>query len=163
MVTSDIYSVVDNELVKKGFWFCDVDEKKRLVGDELKNYLLHKINGCSLDESLLCDGKSDLSVNELLGILIKINQDTHPFEIVSHFIHYIIAVAGSIQKCVILWWTDDELIGDPVITFDNDGVWDRLTTNNSHDPLSIFNFVYDVFINNFLVNEKAKDVKCLIK
>ncbi|MFV0249496.1 MAG: hypothetical protein ACK5HP_00425 [Bacilli bacterium] len=45
---------------------------------------------------------------------------------------------------------EEELIDCSLIEFDENGLWTNLKTHEKTDYVKTFNFVYDIFYNNFM-------------
>ena len=158
---NDIYFKVDSSIVSRDFWKVSMDEKKQLIDDELKKYIISKIVELDTVKMLSDDAENTLSVNDLLNTLAnKIPKEQH-FETLRHFTHYILQVAGSLQSWYITWFCEDnpELIETPLTRFNDDGLWDDLKTHVDTDYVKAFNFVYDVFNNSFMKEEKQKVIE----
>lgn len=154
MITNDIYFKVDSNIVNNGFWQIDIQEKKELIDQALKKYIISKLNDLGVN-NVLTDSKKDTSVDDLLGLLaINIPQPKHS-ETLNHFTHYILNVAGNLQNFSIIWWQEDdeELICNPRIEINERGQWEKLVTHEKTGYVQTFSFVYDIFQNKFMVNE----------
>lgn len=160
ILTNDIYSRVDLGIVNRGFWKVNIDEKKELIDSELKRYITLKLKELGNNTSLLSEKENSTSVNDLLKILARVIPEEDHFDNLGHFTHYILAVAGSLQNYSICWWVeeDEELINMPLIEFDDNGLWTNLKTHKETDFLKTFDFVYDVFINNFMTKNNPKSL-----
>ncbi|MEG2232595.1 MAG: hypothetical protein RRY16_01325 [Bacilli bacterium] len=155
---NDIYFKMDSNIVSQGFWNTDIEGKKELIDKELKKYLTSKIQEVNGIIAITDGEESDFNVPSLLQKLANfIPQDQH-FDTLRHFIHYIIQVAGTLQGWSITWWGEDEedLIDSPLIEFDENGLWTNLKTHENTDYVKIFNFVYDIFNNNFMKENTPK-------
>lgn len=156
MVTSDIYLEMDLKVLLQNFWYLSIEDKKKLIDKELKNYILCKIE--SIDVKLI--GKLDdkeLSAPELLGILADIIPVDQKFEILRHFTHYVIALVGNLQNWSVIWWVeeDEELINSQVLEIE-DETWKELKTHKDTDYVKTFSFVYDMFMSSFMVKNSDK-------
>lgn len=158
----DIYYKVDSSIVNQGFWQKDVEGKKSLIEQELKNYILFKIAEIDKSKSLVNSSLENVELIDLLEILASIIPKEKHFDTLRHFIHYILNVAGNLQNYSIIWWEeeDSKLENNPLIDFDENGIWNSLTTLNEeeHDYVKIFIFVYDVFKNKFMVHKNQTKV-----
>jgi len=154
--TNDIYYTIDSNIVEKGFWEVDTDEKKELIDKELRQYIISKINETS--PHILTESNKDLSTVELLEILgNEIPKEAHNMTL-CHFTHYILNVASCLQYHGIIWKQDkdEELITLPRISFDENNLWDDLTTHEKTDYVKTFAFTYDIFQNNFMKENNNK-------
>jgi len=155
---TDIYYKIDSNIVSHNFWEVNIEEKKKLIDTELKKYIISKLQELNLTRAISSESSQELSVNDLLQILASnISQEQH-FDTLRHFTHYIIQVAGTLQNWSIIWWVEDEedLIQLPLIEFNESGLWTNVKTHEKTDYVRLFNFVYDVFNNNFLVKNTPK-------
>lgn len=158
VLTNDIYFKIDSNIVSQNFWGISIEEKKRLIDLELKKYIISKIQESDNTSAILNDNSIDLSVGELLSILASdIPMEKH-FNTLRHFIHYIVQVAGGLQNRSITWWQEDEdeLIPFPLVEFDENGLWTNLKTHEKTDYVQTFNFVYEIFNNNFMTKNNPK-------
>ena len=156
-LTNDIYYKIDSNLLEQSFWELNIKEKKKLIDEELKKYIILKINTLN-EQELINVEENTLSIEELLLKLSeKIPKENHHLTL-NHFVHYILQVAGNLQNCVIIWWVDKNktLITNPVVEFDENEIWNSLKTHEQTDYVQIFNFVYDVFKNKFMVTKNKK-------
>lgn len=157
---NDIYSRINSGLVSHKYWEQDVNGKKMILDLELKNYIISKIQEMNLYNMLSNVSYEKLSVSNLISILAaNIPREQHDCTL-NHFIHYILQVAGSLQNWAITWWCEEneDLIENPIIDFNEVGVWDKITTHIDTDYVKAFNFVYEVFINRFLTSKDYKRI-----
>ena len=158
---NDIYFKVDSKIVEEGFWHADIVEKKNLIDKELRLYAIEKLKMINYNHYLLSVSDSNISLNDLVSMLASdISKEEH-FNTLRHFVHYILNIAGSLQNRSIVWWDEDNdtLIAVPVIDFNEDGYWESLITYKETDYVQIFNFVYEVFNNKFLVDNVYKRLR----
>ena len=148
----DIYFIVDSNIVSQGFWDVSLAAKKKLIDNELKNYIITKIQALRNTSGLIGEGTQDYSVAELLAILAELIPKENHFDTLRHFTHYILKVAGNLQNSEIVWYSesDEELIQLPFIEFDENDLWKKLKTHEQTDCVQTFNFVYDIFNNTFM-------------
>lgn len=157
VLTNDIYFKVDSSIVNRDFWEVNIEEKKQLIDSELKKYIILKIKELGNNTSMLNDEKNNTSVNDLLKILASIIPEEDHFETLRHFVHYVIQVAGSLQNYAICWWIEEEekLIDIPVVEFVENGLWSNLKTHKETNYIKTFDFVYDVFTNQFMTKSNT--------
>lgn len=162
ILLNDIYHKVDMGIVEQNFWEVSIEEKKQLIDEELKKYITSKIKELGGNTSILSDGK--MNVNDLLKILARMIPQEQHFDTLRHFTHYILSVAGSLQNYSICWWVekDEGLIDLPLIEFDENGLWTNLKTHKETDYIKTFDFVYDIFTNNFM-NKNNPPKKLILK
>ncbi|MEG1310152.1 MAG: hypothetical protein RSD06_04680 [Bacilli bacterium] len=155
---NDIYSKMDSNIILQGFWDKDIEVKKKLIDNELKKYITSKIQGVNGTISITNSEEGDPNVPSLLQKLANLIPREQHFDTLRHFIHYIVQVAGTLQGWSIIWWVEDdeELIDSPLIEFDENGLWSNLKTHENTDYIKTFNFVYDIFSNNFMKENTPK-------
>ncbi len=144
--TRDIVWYIGRKLINDGYYKEDIEGKKRLVEERLRNYLSYK-----LCDSVLISEIDKRDVNELIVELYK--KCNLKRDIVDQVIHYILGLIGNFQgRCII--WTSSlvDKAKLPVIKED-DGLVDELVTSDDSDPIEVFNFVYDYFKNYKLDSE----------
>jgi hypothetical protein len=147
--TKDIYFKIDSKIVNRGFWEKNIHEKKKLIDEELKQYIVLKLQEVGINNYL---ENNVLSVFELLNILNTKIDTKDKSSVFSNFVHYILNVSGSLQGFSIIWYEerDNNLKINPLIEINNEGFWDSLKTNKDTDYYQTFCFVYNVFTNQFL-------------
>ncbi len=157
--TNDIYITINKKLFTNNFWSIDIEKKKELINKELINYTLLKINELGLGK-YINDKQSEVSLESLFkSIDINLKTLEEKNEFFRHYTHYILDVAGTLQRWEILWWEEDkkELINSPLIKFDDYGRWDKVYSHSQTPPLQITLFVLDVFNNQFgKIKEKVE-------
>lgn len=162
----DIYSKVDSNVVKNGFWQKDIEGKKTLIQQELKRYTASKIAELDQSKSLPDTSLDQVDIVELVEMLSTMIPKEKHFDTLRHFIHYILNVASNLQGYSIIWQCEEnpELENNPIINFDIDGKWNSLTTfaKEDDDYVKIFIFVNDVFQNQFMT-KKIKGQKTIIR
>ena len=158
--TTDIYYKIDITVVLHGYWDGDIIKKKELIDEALKKYIITKIQETKENESLIGEIEKNYNAGELLEILADLIPNEYHFDVLRHFVHYIIRVAAGLQGCYISWLEEDdeELIHTPYINFDESGEWKNLITHAKTDCVQIFNFVYYIFKNNFMVKNSSKQL-----
>ena len=148
----DVYKIRFN-LINRNYDEKSINEQKEIIEEELIKYLLRKIN--ELDSS--CVLPND---NNLIDIMSLIEKRLSKEEVgsFSHVIFFILNIASCMQGRTIIWWCEDgeKLKDNPEISFDDDGYWDKVTTHKDTNMIQIFNFVYDIFKNNYMIKEKEQ-------
>jgi len=156
----DIYYIIDSSLMEQNFWNLDIEEKKILIEQELKKYIISKINEIDKNISLPDNNIGNTKTIDLLQILATIIPKENHFDTLRHFIHYILNVASNLQGWSIIWYEEEnpELKNNPIIDFNEDGKWNSLTTLATEDDnyVKIFAFVNDVFQNQFMTNKISR-------
>jgi len=158
--TKDIYFKLGAKLMLNGYLDADIDEKKELIDEELKQYTIQKIHEIN-PNIIVEDSTQNLSVVELVEILgTQIPKSEHA-DTISQFVHYILNVAGGLQWRSITWWQEEKetLIQTPEVDFDEHNFWDKLTTHQDTDYVQTFTFVYDVFQYHFMKSNENKQKK----
>lgn len=138
---NDIYYVVDSSLIKNDFWNVPLDEKKKLIDIELKNYMILK-----LKELGKYDDFNAMKTIELFKLLASLIPENEHENTIRHFIHYVLNILGNFQNYTIIWFVEnaDELIYEPEMKKEN-GIYVELKTHMKTDYVKTFNFVYNVF------------------
>jgi len=151
----DIYSEVNYNLRKNDFHNIDsISERKRLVNEELKKYVISKI--LELDSNISISDEMDLYfLVELLGRLIP--KEEH-FDTIRHFVHFVLQIASDMQGWYIVWYVKESnaYINNPEILKYNE-MWDTLKTHQDENLVQTFKFVYDTFENHFMEKHHIKD------
>ena len=151
MTFTDIYYKVDSKIVAQGFDQKDIEEQKQLIDKELKNYMLEKIDRLGIPGVLTSEHKDEVSayqLAEVLGTLIPANEH---FETIRHLTHYVTQIAGALQCHSVVWWSsEDDVLGEPEVTFNKEGKWDDLNTHPQESYIKVFETAYDTFQNKFM-------------
>lgn len=162
----DIYFIVDSNVMKQGYWDKTIEEKKLSIEQELKKYIILKMN--EIDENISLfnyDVENENLIDLLQALANMIPKELH-FETLRHFVHYLLNIASNLQGWSIIWYEEEnkELKNNPVIDFNEDGKWNSLTTlaTEEDDYVKIFAFVNDVFQNQFMTN-RIKGQKRIIR
>lgn len=152
----DIYFKIDINLIRQGFWESDIAIKKNLIDIELRKYIITKIQELGGYHYL---NNKNLSVSDLICILASILPEGDK-NTLCDFTHYILNVARSLQNWYIIWEIEDDetLIETPFVDFDERDKWSSLKTHSKTDYVKTFNFVYDIFKNEFLTKTSAKNL-----
>ncbi len=158
--TMDIYGEIDRALFIRTFLAFDIKEQKEIIDEELKKYILGKINEVNVCALKDVNDLESMTVTDLLKLLASNIPLEEHYEVFRHFTHYILAVAGSLQGWEITWICEDDesLITLPIIQYNNEDKWDTLTAHMKTDYIGIFDFVYDNFKNNFMVDQAPKRI-----
>jgi hypothetical protein len=152
MESNDIYYKVDKKIVENNFWTKSIADKKILVENELFNYTVLKIDDI---------GKFQITskkINNLNDLLHYVNDNLSNFEqrekFFSHYTHYLLKIVSAIQGTHIIWWQEDDLSlkENPIIEFNEEGLWNNLKTHTNTEPIHITKFVLDIFKNQFGIN-----------
>jgi len=154
---NDIYYKIGSKLASYDFDNKNVDDKKELVDEELKNYVIEKISELGYSNAINSSHKNDVSLNDLVEVLGATIPFENHFDTLRHLTHFIINKAGEIQGRSIIWWSDNNpsCIGCPVATFDENGYWDNVSTHKTESYVNCFEFTYDVFVNQFMKKGKV--------
>ena len=151
----DIYFKVGKDLFEHGFDQKDTVEKKRLVNGCLKTYLAGKIAEESLSKAIEISNNKDISVTDLVVMLGDIIPEEQHFDTMRHLTHFMLNIAGEMQGWSITWWEekDPEYIDSQLITFNEDGKVDSLTTHAKTPYVNTFQFVYEIFTSSFMMGK----------
>lgn len=163
MYFMDIYYAVDHNLIESDYYGKDIDGKKKLIDKCLKEYAISKILEInSQKENMNYD---NLSLNELIEILSNLIPKEKHFDTIRHFTHYILNVAGNLQNFGIIWMVEEkeELIQKPEANFNIEGKWENLITHENTSYLEVFNHVYHIFQNEFMLKNYRQLAKHLIQ
>ena len=151
MTFKDIYPKINERLVEQDFYLKDTKEKKQLVDNELKNYMLEKIDQLGIPGVLTSKHKDDVSVCELAEVLATLIPINEHFETIRHLTHFVTQIASTIQGHSVVWWScEDGELGNPEVTFYKDGKWDEINTHPQESYSKIFETAYNTFQNNFM-------------
>lgn len=152
----DIYSKVGMKLAMQNFDFATVEEKKQLVDDNLKTYLIEKVSKIN-GTSTFVDSKNAISVEELVNLLGELIPTEKHFDTLRHLTHFILNIAGEMQMHSIVWYskTDQEFVDKQEASFDSEGKWDSLTTHQEHSYVQTFHQVYGIFKEVFMAKSKT--------
>lgn len=141
----DANHIININLLGKGYFKLNENEKKNLVSEEIKNYLVFKIN--ELDSGLLSN--DELNISDLISIISNL-VDVNDYKTIAQLTHFIIGLMETLQGYSITWYINEDL-EQPELTIENDIIKD-LTTNTNY--INSFDFIYDYFMNQF--NEVKK-------
>ena len=157
---NDIYTSMDKKIVNEGYHLSNTEEKKKLVDNGLKDYIISKINELGKVNSLTTQNSEQLSTLELFHMLANLIPKENHFDTIRHFTHYILNIATDIQGCYIIWYgdNDEKFLHEPLVDFDINGEWKSLTTHDDTDLVKVFEFVYDIFMNKFRVKQIQKRI-----
>lgn len=155
-IINDIYSTVDEKIVRNGFYDVNIEGKKELVEKELRNYFILKIKEINNNVNFSDDVFKDFNIYELFEFLAnQIPSDEHS-KTLNHIIHYVLKIASNLQGYTIVWYAADheQYIDDYNTIINEHNLWSRLTTHTNTDYVKTFNLVYDVFQNHFMVEDE---------
>ncbi len=138
---NDLYFRINIYALKKEYSKQDIEGKKRIIEEGLKKYL---------EEKLAIPKNINFTVIELFSLLENGNIDKEDINIITSFI---LDTASNIQNKQIVWY--GEFTDNPPLISFKEKVWDSLTTSELSSPTQILLFVYDIFINNFMSNNKT--------
>lgn len=153
----DVYKI--NTRLGLDYMTAEVDVKKEIIERELKTYLVSKVSEANFLPNEI-ENLDNITIYDLLGILSEL-YDYIDEESLSQLTHYILIVTSNIQGFEVVWYIEDDerLITEPKIEFDINGCWDKLITHKDTNGMTSFMFVYDVFMNNFLIKDETKKLK----
>ena len=158
---NDIFRRVDCSAVLCGYNnTSDINVKKEIITDSLKLYLLDKMHEMSATRSVKSIDLKKVTVEELIDMLGELVPEQHHFDTMRFITHYLTAVSSSLQGWEIIWPVEDslELIESPMVTFNEEGKWETITTHKNTPYAQVAKFAYQVFNEQLLVK---KDIKQL--
>ena len=158
---NDIFRRVDCSAVLCGYNnTSDINVKKEIITDSLKLYLLDKMHEMSATRSVKSIDLKKVTVEEFIDMLGELVPEQHHFDTMRFITHYLTAVSSSLQGWEIIWPVEDslELIESPMVTFNEEGKWDTITTHKNTPYAQVAKFAYQVFNEQLLVK---KDIKQL--
>lgn len=149
----DIYGFMNKYLMENNYYDLNISLKKELIESGLKKYTIDKINEQS--GRIVFDVNTDVSFEELFNMLGNLISKENHFYTIRHYTHLILNIAGNLQNYSITWISDvNNPVTEPIIKFNEFGLWNELETDPNPDQVQTFNFVYDTFKNNFMVKQK---------
>lgn len=157
---SDIYYKVGSRLYEQDYKKQSVEDKKQILENELKEFLLEKIAEFGGSERLF-QYEESLNVNDLFEVLGEIIPMEQHSKTLGYVTHYVLGLASVTQGKTILWWSNNSNVplGETVINFDDRGLWDTVNTNEEESYVNSFKVVYNVFMNDFMEKQKVKSIR----
>ncbi len=158
---NDIFRRVDCSSILSGYHQTDdINKKKQITSESLKLYLLNKLAEMNASKNVSVSRIKDITVEELLDLLGETIPEEAQFDTLRFVTHYLTAVASNLQGWEIVWPVEEslELIESPMVTFNEEGKWDTITTHKLTPYAQVAKFVYQVFNEQLLVK---KDIKQL--
>lgn len=166
-ILQDSYNVTNNTIklndiyyritLDENTYFESTMNKKILFDEQLKKYLIEKISeiSCNISKSGYLN---KLTTEELVAILANYIPKNKHNDTLCHIIHAILGFAGNMQLRSIVWYEDrdENLINNPMITYDEEGRWNELKTHRNTDYIELFNKLYDNFFYIFMSEQKVK-------
>lgn len=148
----DIYCKIENGLLNYNCYQKDINLQKELIEIELKKYIINKLEELNLKASV------QLSIYELIHLLSQRIDTEDRDEILSNFTHCILNLISYKQNYIVNWFIEDDesLKGNPVLSFNENNLCDKLITHVDSDYAEVFCFVYDTFKNKMFIKEKQK-------
>lgn len=155
---NDIYYKVGYSLAMRNFDLQNVETKKELLEEELRNYAIFKLKELGNNNYI----SEKVNVIDLVNLLGENIPQEEQFNTLIHLTHCILNIAGEMQGRSITWWgeNEEEYKNQPLAVFNDEGFWDSLHTYNDYSYIKTFEFVHDIFINRFMKKEKIIK-KCL--
>lgn len=144
---NNIYITVDTMLLENGYWKKSIEEKKKLVDESLKKYLISKINEIGSKQI----GQEADMIDLFSTLAMNIPKDKHDSTI-SHCVHYLRRIMSSMQGFEFIWYVEDNpsLIQNPLLEYNDKGLIDHLVTDLKTPYTTTFNHIYTEFKNRFL-------------
>ena len=134
MNTLKCKDILYKELIENDYYNLKSNQKKILVNEKLKYYLLDIISCFNIYN----DSYKNYSVNELVDYLY--NKVT-----IVPIIIFIISIMNDIQQSKISWIIYPDIINNEIIYKNN--IIDKIITNEKYND--VFNLIYDHYINQF--------------
>ncbi|MBR1416254.1 MAG: hypothetical protein IJ572_00350 [Bacilli bacterium] len=138
----DVHYRLNIALIEHSYFKLNADEKKKAVCFELKKYVINKIK--EINNNVTVNNEAELiSLVEVLSTMVDINN----YQTITQLTHFIIGLMETIQNHSIIWYIneDEEL---PTLEISN-GTIDKLSTNKDDNPVGVFKFIYNYYINEF--------------
>jgi len=141
--TSDLINKTNSALLEVDYFNVPDLEKPLIVESALKYYTLSKADAIGTKFE-------NLSLEDLLE---KINKKLNPNEkrmLFNKYTHFILSMINGIQNSEVIWEISEEkdLINNPLVNFNNEGLLDELVTHEDTDPYATFLFILDIFKNH---------------
>lgn len=156
--TNDIYFKLNSALYEKDYFSSNDNEKMNLIEDAMKLYIASKLNEI---DSTQCLEHNNLTSLELLEVLYnKLEECDNRFDIMSHFVHYILGLASYIQNFAITWYIKED-VSEPKIDFNIKGLWDTLITSDNANLYQTYCHVLEVFKTKILEIDEIRMIKKL--
>lgn len=151
----DIYFKAGMELASKSFDFRTIEEQKQLVDETLKVYLIEKLSEIN-SKSISEEAKNEISVEDLVMHLGEVIPTANHFDTLRHLTHFILNIAGEMQSWSIVWYSekDPSFIDNPLVTFNDNGKLESLSTHEAQSYVQTFQQVYGVFREVFMTKGK---------
>ena len=153
---NDIFKI-NQKLSQIDFDSLSFDEKKSTLTNELVKYIKEKIDLYNKKQRKHLYGEDD-NIYELLNTLDSLVPYDSKEEL-SKFIHFVLSIASGMQGFSITWYEEDrdDLIDNPEVSFNRDNLWDSVSTYKGANLVHIFYFVYDIFMNQFIIRPKKTE------
>ena len=149
--TKDIYYKIK---LDPTFDFETIDNKKDILDEELRKYLSLKISEIYYNVINYQD-LYFLSAEELVMMLINETAYEKHNDILNNIIHAVLNFCSYLQGYGVIWVEEDDeqLIESPKLSFDEEGKLTELKTHKKTNYITLFNIVYNTFIN---INKQNK-------
>lgn len=151
----DIYYKVGKDLFEHDFDHKDTEGKKKLINGCLKTYLAGKIAEESPIKAIELSNNPDVSVCDLAVMLGELIPEEEHFDTMRHLTHFMLNISGEMQGWSITWWEDQDpqYIDNQLLTFNEEGKIDSLTTHKQTSYVQTFQFVHEVFSSAFMIGK----------
>ena len=148
----DVYFKVGKDLYQHAFDIEPVERKKKLVAACLKTYLASKIAEESTEQALILSEKEEVSVCDLVEMLGELIPEEEHFDTMRHLTHFMLNIAGEMQGWAIVWYDeqDEAFIDNSLMTFNEAGKIESLTTHKNSSYVQTFKFVNEIFNSAFM-------------
>lgn len=160
----DIYYKVGKDLFEHDFDHQSTEQKKKLVDASLMVYLTGKIVEEDISKAPLLSNDPTTSVDDLAIMLGDIIPKEEHFDTMRHLTHFILNIAGEMQGWSITWYEEKDIayVDNPLLSFNEEGKIDSLTSHQETSYVQTFQFVHDVFTNSFM-NGKTQNKQLTLK
>lgn len=139
----EIYSMLKFENIEDNFFNLTTYEQKKHIDCLIRQFLKGKIcykKGVYLYD----DNKSTID-------LVKEASFLFDKEAIFDLSHFILNLMGNMQGWTIDWLCNENLNGERIqFAKNDDGKWNRLSTEEDVDAVVVFEYIYDKFQNEFL-------------
>lgn len=141
--TDDLITKTNGALLAVNYFNISSEEKPQVVEGALKYYTLSKINGIGTEFE-------DLSFEALLEKINKNLLKSEKKALFNAYIHFILQMINDIQHYEVIWeiGQSEALINQPLATFNNEGLLDKLVTHEKTESLATLLFILDIFKNH---------------
>ncbi len=142
---NDIYNTIDLNLYTSNYKYLDNNQKKEVIEQEFKKYLISKIR--EANSNIIVDESMEVyQLIEIISMLLGINKDSN----FMHLINYLLITMSNEQQFVITWEQNqqEKTLTQPEIVIQNN-IITRIITNKESNVSSIFNYLNNYYLTEF--------------